>query len=176
MLALVIILLIVAIIELIICFALHFRRLETLTAYNLMADMISEEGEALNRALEELIENNISAKPGKDVAALREILRFVESFNATVRKHSRYIRGTEQKKWYSYITDVLKYKDTEEEHKPEPVKVEHELKKTASQKEAVQEEKPSYVEKTGVERASTFKEEETDEETDTEPTLSPPDE
>ena len=108
--ALEIILLILVIIEFIVCVAIHFDRKKTRAVYTFMADMVSEEGGTLHKALEELKDSSTYAQPAESAAALGEITRFLESFNSTVRKHCERIEEADKHKWHALITGLLKKK------------------------------------------------------------------
>ena len=110
MLAIVIILLVVVVVELVVCLAIHFDRKKTHAVYQFMADMVSEEGGALQKALEDLKESSTYAEPAESAAAIGEIVRFLESFNSTVRKQAERIEEARQNKWYGAITGLLKKK------------------------------------------------------------------
>lgn len=107
MLALVIILLVVVVVELIVCFAIHFDRKKTHAVYTFMADMVSEEGGALKEALEELKETSKYAEPAESAAAVGEIIRFLESFNSTVRKQAERIEEAQKHKWHHPVTGLF---------------------------------------------------------------------
>jgi hypothetical protein len=135
--ALEIILLIIVIIEFVVCVAIHFDRRKTQAVYTFMADMVAEEGGALHKALEELKDSATYAQPAESVAALGEITRFLESFNATVRKHCERIEEDRKHRWHAVLTGLLKKKKTDykavlkkkpDEKKEEEKKIEAEPK------------------------------------------------
>lgn len=113
MLAIVIILIVVAVIELIVCLAIHFDRAKTHAVYTFMADMVAEEGGALQKALEDLKNTSKYAEPSESAAAISEISRFLESFNSTVRKQVERIEESQRNKWHKKITGLVKKKKVE---------------------------------------------------------------
>ncbi len=137
--ALEIILLIIVAIEFIVCVAIHFDRKKTHAVYTFMADMVSEEGGTLHKALEELKDSSTYAQPAESAAALGEIIRFLESFNSTVRKHGERIEEAQKHKWHAVITGLLK-KKPKTDYKAA-------LKKKPAEKKDQEEEKPETEEK-----------------------------
>jgi len=137
--ALEIILLIIVIIEFVVCVAIHFDRKKTRAVYTFMADMVSEEGGTLHKALEVLKDSSTYAQPAESAATLGEITRFLESFNSTVRKHCERIEEAEKHKWHAVITGLLK-KKPKTDYKAV-------LKKKSAEKKEPDEEKPEVEEK-----------------------------
>jgi hypothetical protein len=137
--ALEIILLIIVVIEFIVCVAIHFDRKKTHAVYVFMADMVSEEGGTLQKALEEFKDSSTYAQPAESAAALGEITRFLESFNSTVRKHCERLEEAEKHKWHAVITGLLK-KKPKTDYKAI-------LKKKPAEKKEPEEEKPETEEK-----------------------------
>jgi hypothetical protein len=105
-----IILLIVMVVLLAVSMAIHYDRKKTRAVYQFMADMVSEEGGALQQALEDLKVSSKYADPAESAAAITEIVRFLESFNSTVRKQADRIEEQEKNKWYRLIIGLLKKK------------------------------------------------------------------
>ncbi len=133
MLAIIIILLVVVVIELIVCFVIHADRKKTHDVYLFMAEMVSNQGGALQQALEDLKVSSKYADPAESAAAITEIVRFLESFNSTVRKQAERIEEARKHKWHQPVTGLLK-KKKKAAYTP-PVK-----KKAAEKKEAEKEE------------------------------------
>jgi len=135
MLALVIILAIIVFIELIVCFAIHFNRKKTHEVYMFMADMVSQEGGALQKALEELKDSSTYAQPAESAAAIGEIIRFLDSFNATVRKQAERIEEAQKHKWHAPITGLFARKKKTEYTPPSKKKSPVKTEETKEEKE-----------------------------------------
>jgi len=107
MLALVIILGIVALVELIACFVIHADRKKTHEVFLFMSDMVSTQGKALQKALEELKDSSKYAEPAEASAAIGEISRFIESFNETVEKQTERVEAWQKNKWHKRIIGLF---------------------------------------------------------------------
>jgi hypothetical protein len=108
-----IIFLIIILIEFVVCVVLYFERKKAQELFTFMADMVKEEGGALQKALEELKETSKYADPAEAAAAISEIVRFLDSFNSTVRKQSERVEESLKHKWHHPITGLLKKKKVE---------------------------------------------------------------
>jgi hypothetical protein len=139
--ALEIILLIAVIILIVIAVMIHFDRKKTHAVYQFMADMVSEEGGALQQALEDLKATSKYADPAESAAAIGEIIRFLDSFNTTVRKQAERIEEHERNKLHRLALGLFKKKKkvdysallkkkTEEKKEPEEKKEEKDEKDT----------------------------------------------
>lgn len=139
MLAIIIILAVVVVIELIICFVIHADRKKTHNVYLFMAEMVANEGGALQQALEELKSTSKYAEPAESAAAIGEIIRFLDSFNTTVRKQVERIEEGRKHKWHEPVTGIFKKKKAT--YTP-PVK------KKAAEKKEPEKEEPQDTEET----------------------------
>lgn len=108
--ALEIILLIAVIILIIMAVVIHSDRKKTHAVYQFMADMVSEEGGALQQALEDLKVSSKYADPAESAAAIGEIIRFLESFNTTVRKQAERIEEQNRNKLHRLALGLFKKK------------------------------------------------------------------
>jgi hypothetical protein len=168
--ALEIIFLIVILIEFIVCVVLYFERKKAQELFAFMAEMVKEEGGALQKSLEELRETSKYADPAEAAAAIGEIVRFMDSFNSTIKKQSDRVEESLKHRWHHPITGLLKKKKVEytppskkkekdkKEAEPEkPEEVEDEELKAIEEKIAKQEEEKASEKDKGKEEGEAEK-------------------